>query len=76
MDNRPPGSERRAYEQSSPFYKPLWRRIAITAGIAVWLAIEIYNNSGFWIVLVGAALCYAVWIFFLSWPKTPENPPQ
>lgn len=66
----------RAFEQTSPFYRPLWRRIAITAVVALWLAFEIYNESGLWIVIAAAMLCYALWTFFLSWPKTPDNPPQ
>jgi hypothetical protein len=67
---------KRTYEQSSPFYRPLWRRIAITAVVALWLAFEIYNQSGLWIAIAAAMLCYALWTFFLSWPKTPDNPPE
>lgn len=76
MDDRPQSGERRSFEQTSPFYRPLWRRIAITLGVAVWLGFELYGGSGLWIAIAGAMLCYAVWIFFLSWPKTPDNPPQ
>ena len=76
MDDRPQGGERRIHEQSSPFYKPLWRRIAITAVVAVWLAFEIHGGSSLWITIAGGMLCYAVWLFFLSWPKTPDDPPQ
>jgi len=72
-DNRRKG---RFHEQNSPFYRPLWRRIAITAVVALWLAVEIYHGSGFWTVIAAAMLCYALWIFFLSWPKTPDNPPS
>lgn len=74
MDDKRQNSRLR--EQDSPFYRPLWRRIAITAVVALWLAFEIYNGSGFWMVIAAAMLCYALWIFFLSWPKTPDNPPS
>lgn len=74
MDDNKPNS--RFSEQNSPFYKPLWRRIVITAVVALWVAFEIYQGSGFWLVIAVAMLCYALWIFFLSWPKTPDNPPQ
>jgi paraquat-inducible protein B len=75
MDDRPqPGGGRaKTYEQASPFYKPLWRRIAITAAVAAWLAFEIYNNEGLWITIAGAMLAYAIWTFFLTWPKTPPD---
>jgi hypothetical protein len=69
------GDNRRSFEQNSPFYRPLWRRIAITAVVALWLAIEVYyGGDGFWTVIAAGMLCYALWIFFLSWPKTPDNP--
>ena len=75
MDDRPPPGERAAgtHEQASPFFKPLWRRIAITAVVAVWLGVEIYYNNGLWIVIACAMLGYAIWTFFLSWPKTPND---
>lgn len=76
MDDGPQSGERKAYEQSSPFYRPLWRRIAITAFVALWLGVEVYGGSSLWIAIAAAMLCYAVWTFFLSWPKTPDNPSQ
>ena len=74
MDDNKQG--KRVFEQDSPFYKPLWRRIVIIAVVALWVAFEIYQGSGFWLVIAVAMFCYALWIFFLSWPKTPDNPPQ
>jgi hypothetical protein len=74
MDDNKPKS--RFSEQDSPFYKPLWRRIVITALVALWVGFEIYQGGSFWLVIAVAMLCYALWIFFLSWPKTPDNPPQ
>ena len=76
MDDKRQGGERRPYEQTSSFYQPLWRRVAITLGVALWLGFEIYGGSGLWIAIAGAMFCYAVWTFFLSWPKTPDNPSQ
>ena len=57
-------------EQQHPFYKPLWRRIVIIAVIAFWLGFELYMGSGgLWIALAGGMLVYAVYIFFITWPK-------
>jgi hypothetical protein len=64
-----------ALEHNSPFYRPLWRRIAITAVVALWLAFEIHGGDGMWTAIAGGMLCYAVWIFFLNWPKNPDDPP-
>ena len=57
-------------EQKHPFYKPLWRRIAIVVVIALWLALELSRGSEwFWSALAGGMLIYAVYTFFLTWPK-------
>lgn len=57
-------------EQKHPFYKPLWRRVAIVVTVALWLAFELYQmNSGLWIALAGGMLVYAVYTFFITWPK-------
>jgi Ca2+/Na+ antiporter len=60
----------RQSEQQHPFYKPLWRRVAIVAVIFFWLCFEIFTGaSEIWIVLALAMLAYAVYTFFLTWPK-------
>jgi hypothetical protein len=57
-------------ENKHPFYKPLWRRVAIVASIAAWLGFEIYQAaSGLWIAIAGGMLAYAVYTFFIAWPK-------
>ncbi len=35
----------RQKEQQHPFYKPLWRRVAIVAVIVFWLGFEIYQRA-------------------------------
>ena len=62
-------------EQSHPFYKPLWRRIAIVVSIALWLGFELYTGgSGLWIALSAGMLAYAVWTFLISFPKDDGGP--
>ena len=62
-------------EQKHPFYQPLWRRVAIVATVALWLAFELWQqNSGLWIALAGGMLVYAVYTFFITWPK--DEPPD
>lgn len=62
-------------EQKHPFYKPLWRRVAMVVTIALWLAFEVYQqSSGLWIAVAGGMLVYAVYTFFITWPKdAPED---
>lgn len=62
------GSSDRPYQ----FFEPLWRRIAVLVFVAAWLGIElIYLREPMWIVIAGAMAVYAVWVFFLKWPKPP-----
>ena len=66
----------RAREQDHPFYKPLWRRVVIVIVIALWLAFELYMGSG-WLAVAAGALAYAVYTFFITWPKdAPKDSPK
>lgn len=52
------------------WFRPLWRRTAVTGFIAAWCAWEwIWTKDTFWSVLVTAALAYAVYTFFYAFPK-------
>jgi hypothetical protein len=57
-------------DESHPFYKPLWRRVALVGVLAGWTAFEVfYAEPSFWIVVAGALFAYTTWIFLISWPK-------
>lgn len=68
------------------WFRPIWRRYAVTAFLAVWCAWEwIWNREPFWGVLVGAALLFSIYSFFITFPKDepsdgndtqPPRPPQ
>lgn len=52
------------------WFRPLWRRIALVVFLVIWLAWEaIWTRETLWIVLVGAALAYALYNFFYAFPK-------
>ena len=58
-----------------PFYRPLWRRVAIVAVTGAWAAFELsLGNSGLWTVLGCAVFVYSVWAFLIIWKDIP--PPQ
>ena len=64
-------------DRDHPFYRPLWRRIAIVALVAGWAAYEILvAQEGFWTMLSLAFLAYAVYIFLLDWKPGPDAPPK
>lgn len=55
-----------------PFFRPLWRRIAIVTLCALWLGVELVGGSGFWAALAFLILAYAVWSFFIAY-EPPED---
>jgi len=59
-------------DTENPFFKPLWRRLAIIAFCAGWTGFEFYhgNNSWGWITL--AITGYAIWTFLVSY-KADED---
>ncbi len=63
------------------FFQPLWRRVAVTAVVALWFGYEsLFSHEQMWIGITGVALVYCVWNFFLKFPKdvpaaTPAVPP-
>lgn len=60
------------------WFRPLWRRVAVTAFLALWTAWEwLWNQEPFWGVLVGAAFAYSLYNFFYAFPKEePDNGDQ
>ena len=55
-----------------PFYRPLWRRIAIVAVTAAWTAYEVFwGGNGLWLVLAAGSFAYSVWAFLITYPKQP-----
>jgi hypothetical protein len=51
-------------DHEHPFFRPLWRRIAVTAVCAVWTAVEFAASSPFWGVIALGFTGYAIWQFF------------
>ena len=49
-----------------PFFRPLWRRVAVVAVCLVWAAVEFLTGSPFWGVLFGAVGIYCAIVFFRS----------
>lgn len=51
------------------WFRPLWRRVAVTAFLAAWCIWEWINGDAFWSLLVTAALAYSLYTFFYAFPK-------
>ncbi len=60
----------RKSEQQHPFYKPLWRRVAVVAVILFWIGFELWQGAEtIWVAIGVGMLVYAVYTFFITWPK-------
>lgn len=52
------------------WFRPLWKRVAVTVFVAVWCALEwlVFRDQLF-ALLTSAALAYALWNLFFTFPK-------
>jgi hypothetical protein len=61
-------------DESHPFYKPLWRRLALVGVLAGWTAFEVfYTQQPLWIAVAGGLFAYTAWIFLISWRDNSAN---
>jgi len=57
-----------------PFYRPLWRRIAIVVTTLLWAAFEfLIAKDGLWVVVSSAVFFYSAWAFLLNYKAPPET---
>ena len=61
-----------------PFFRPLWRRVAVVVVCLAWAAMEFIGQSPFWGVIALGFAAYAVWQFFYLYkpidePKAPTG---
>lgn len=58
--------------KDEPFYRPLWRRVAIVAVTGVWAVVEsVYSGDMLWMALSVGLFVYSLWTFIITFPKTP-----
>ena len=61
-------------ERDAAFFRPLWRRVLVTAILVLWFGYEtFFSHDTLWIAISGAGLAYCIWNFFLKFPKAPED---
>lgn len=54
-------------DNNHPFFKPLWRRVAILAVVLAWSGFEWWNGETIWGVMTLMIAAYAVWVFFVKY---------
>ena len=57
------------------FFRPLWRRVVVTAICIVWAIAELIGHDGLWIAITLGLTAYAVWTLFITFPKDVPPPP-
>jgi len=62
-------------DQDHPFFRPLWRRVAIVAFCAAWAAFEYYNQQELWGMIALGMTAYGVWTLLWTY-KVPAEPQQ
>ncbi len=60
-------------DQDHPFFRPLWRRIALVAFCAAWAIWEVQRGEAFWMTIAVGMTAYAAWTFLITYPKPDEQ---
>ncbi len=67
-------------DHEHPFFRPLWRRVAVVAVCVAWSIFEFATGASFWGMIAAGFAVYAVWQFFFLFKETAEPgaeaPPQ
>lgn len=63
-------------DNQHPFFRPLWRRIAVIAVCVIWSAVEFAVGTPFWGTLLAGMAIYAVWTFLIQYKPGEEPPPS
>jgi hypothetical protein len=61
-------------QRDADFFRPLWRRVVVTAVVAAWFCYEtFFSKDQLWITITAVGLAYCVWNLFLHFPKDPPG---
>ncbi|MCT7373805.1 DUF3329 domain-containing protein [Chelativorans salis] len=55
------------FDADHPFFRPLWRRVAIVAVCLGWAAFEFASASPFWGALFGGVGVYCAWALLINY---------
>lgn len=69
-------------DRDKDWFRPLWRRVTLVVGLVVWLGWESWTGyftrpeqpDYMWIMIVGAALVYAVYSLFITFDSRGGGP--
>jgi len=56
-----------------PFFRPLWRRVAVVVACLAWAVFEFSGGQGFWGMLFAALGLYSGWVLLITFNPTEEE---
>jgi hypothetical protein len=59
-----------------PFFRPLWRRVALVLFCAAWSVFEFWNGTQIWGTFAGGMAVYGLWMFLLNYKPPAESDSQ
>lgn len=62
-------------DSNHPFFRPLWRRIAVVAFCVAWAIFEFVTGTTLWAVIALAFAAYGIWQFFIIYDASEPVPP-
>ncbi|TIX20955.1 DUF3329 domain-containing protein [Mesorhizobium sp.] len=62
-------------DSEHPFFRPMWRRVAVVAVCIIWSIIEFATGTPFWGMIALGFAGYAVWQFFYLYKSVDEAKP-
>ena len=63
-------------DNEHPFFRALWRRIAIVAVCIGWAILEFASNAQTWGFITLAFSGYAIWQFLINYKPPAEGPKE
>lgn len=64
-------------DNNHPWFRPLWRRVAVVAFCIAWSIFEFATGTPFWGIIVLAFAAYGIWQFFIIFDASePVKPPE
>jgi hypothetical protein len=61
-------------QRDTDFFRPMWRRVVVTAVVAAWCAYEVFfSHDQLWITITAVGLVYCVWNLLLRYPQDPPG---
>ena len=63
-------------DSEHPFFRPLWRRVALVVICLVWAVFEFASGATVWGMIALAFAAYGTWQFFFIYkPANPDAAP-